>query len=108
MPRGPMGFLTPDQRLMHFADTQKATASMTADAARDFRFKQRDKIMAMNANERAAYTADLTKRWNALAPDARAKIKTDADAWYAQRPMGRGDGGGRGGWGGGPDCPPAN
>jgi len=89
---GPMGFLTAEQRLMHFADVQKATAGMSFDQARDYRMTERNKIMAMSAAERDKYAAELKARWDAL-PDARkAEIKQQAATYWNNRPKG-----GRGG-----------
>lgn len=97
----PMSFLTPDQRTMHFAEVQKATAGMSFDQMRDYRLSMRSKVMAMTADERQKYAADLSAKWNALSADEKVKIQQQFIAFRDQRPMGRGRGMGRGMGGGG-------
>jgi hypothetical protein len=101
---GVMGFLTPDQRMMHFAEVQKATANMSFDDMRNYRLNLRSKVMAMNAAERKNYADDLSTKWNALSADQRAQIQQDFMAYRGSGRWGRGMGMGRGmghGMGGG-------
>jgi len=79
-----MGLFTPEQRLMMMADAEKATADGSIDI-KDYRSLQRDKIKAMSAEKRAAYFADLTKRWAALSPAEQAKLKTAAEQRRKER-----------------------
>jgi hypothetical protein len=92
-PGGPMGFLTTEERLMHFAEMQKATAGMNFDQARAWRLGQREKVMAMTAAERANYAAGLKQRWDALPAARQAEIRQQAETFWNGRPRG-----GRGGW----------
>jgi hypothetical protein len=47
---------------------------------------QRDKLKAMTAEQRTAYIADLTKRWTALPPADKLKLKAAALQWRADHP----------------------
>lgn len=96
---------TPEQRLMMMADAEKATADGSLDMA-NYRAMQRDKLKAMSADKRAAYFADLTKRWAALSPAEQAKLKTAAEDRRKEREA---KGGAMGGMMGGDHahCPPA-
>ncbi len=97
-----MGMFSPEQRLMMMADAEKATADGSL-SMQDYRSMQRDKIRGMTAEQRQAYFADLTKRWNALPPAQQAKLKADAE----QRRKEREANGGAGPMGGaGRNCPP--
>jgi Spy/CpxP family protein refolding chaperone len=97
---GPMGFLTQEQRLMHFADMQKATAPMSFNQARDYRRSERNKVMDMPADQRNRYAADLKARWEALPAAKKAEIQQQATAYWNDRPRGgRGHGWGRHGGG---------
>ena len=78
------GMFTPEQRLMMLADAEKATADGSLDM-KDYRAMQRDKLMAMSADKRAAYFADLTKRWAALSPAEQAKLKASAEQRRKER-----------------------
>lgn len=71
--------MTSEQRLMMFADAKKATADGSLDE-RDYRAMQRDKMRAMSEEQRQAYFADLTKRWNALPAAEQKKLKEEAEA----------------------------
>lgn len=94
---GVMGFLTPDQRMMHFTEVQKATAGMSFDDARSYRLSLRSKVMAMSAAERQKFAADLSGKWNALTPAEQQKARDDFAAYRGGRMgMGRGMGKGRG------------
>ena len=56
---GVMGFLTPEQRMMHFTEVQKATADMSFNDMRAYRWDFRNKVMAMNTAERKKFADDL-------------------------------------------------
>ena len=96
------GMFTPEQRLMMFSDAEKATADGSLDM-KDYRAMQRDKLMAMSADKRQAYFADLTKRWAALSPSEQAKLKSTAEERRKDR-----EAKGEGRMGGGKPCPPAD
>ena len=87
-----MGSLTPEQRMMHFADVQKATAGMSDDQAHAWRQSQHEKTAAMTADQRAASAADLQARWDALPAAKKTEIQTS----FAERHA-------AGGWGHGPE-----
>ncbi len=94
---GVMGFLTPEQRMMHFAEVQKATAAMSFNDMRAYRWDLRNKVMAMSAAERKKFADDLSAKWTALSPDERSKIQQDFAAFRGSgRGMGRGMGHGMG------------
>jgi hypothetical protein len=57
----------------------------------------------MSQDQRKAYAADLTKRWNALSGAEQMKLKADALKWRAEHPRPEGQGKGKGR----PDCRPA-
>lgn len=84
---GIMGSLTPDERLMHFADMQKATAGMDRDAKREYRTQERDKLTAMTPAQRQAYVADLDKRFQALSAADKQKLRDQAEAFRGEHPM---------------------
>jgi len=86
MGQGAMGMFSPEQRMMMFADAQKATADGSLDM-QDYRALQRDKLRAMSADQRQAYFTDLTKRYNALSPAEQKKLKDGALAWRKDHPM---------------------
>ena len=94
-----MAMLAPEQRLMMFADLQKQAESGAVDVEM-LRQMQRDKLRKMSADQRQAYFADLTKRWNALPPAEQKSLKTAAEKWRAEHPRPDGMHGGR------PGCPP--
>jgi len=83
---GFMHFLTPDQRMMLFADTHKDTAGMTDEQRHARREAQRAKFMAMSDAEKQKFAADLQARWNALPADQKAKIQQDMAAFRASHP----------------------
>ncbi|MBU6298432.1 MAG: hypothetical protein KGJ79_05795 [Alphaproteobacteria bacterium] len=95
---GPMGFLTPEERMMHFADIQKATAGMSFDQMRAYRMAERNKVMAMSPAERQKYAADLKAKWDALPTDQKSQMRQQMVSFRANRPM-MGGGMGRGGMG---------
>ena len=100
------GWLSQEQRLMHFSQMQKATAAMSFADARAYRVAEHQKIMTMSAAERDRFAADLTAKWNALSADEQQQIRQHFADWRANRPgrgmgMGRGPGMGRGMGGGG-------
>jgi hypothetical protein len=85
---GPMGFLSQEQRVMHFADVQKATSGMNAEQARSYRMTERDKVTAMTADQRAKYAADLKSRWDALPAAQKTELQQQAATYWKNRPMG--------------------
>ena len=91
---GVMGFLTPEQRMMHFAEVQDATAQMSFNDMRDYRLAFRSKVMAMSGAERQRFVDDLAAKWNALPADRKQKIEDEFTAYRG--PMGAGMGRGRG------------
>jgi len=93
-PRAGAGMFSPEQRLMMFADL-KAQADSSAVDMGILRKMQRDKLKAMSDAQRQTYLADLTKRWAALAPADRDKLKAAALQWRADHPRPEGA------------CPPA-
>ncbi len=107
---GPMNFLSPEERMMHFAEVQKATAGMSFDQMRTYRMTERNKVMAMAPAERQKYAADLKAKWEALPADQQSQVRQQMATFRANRPMmggGRGMGGmgmGHGGMGRG-GCP---
>jgi hypothetical protein len=78
---GVMGFLTPEQRMMHFAEVQKAVAEMSFNDMRSYRSEFRNKVMAMTAAERKKFANDLTVKWNALPSEQKAKLRQDFTAY---------------------------
>lgn len=77
---GPMGMLTPEQRLMLRYDADQATADGSL-SMQDYRAMERDKLKAMTQEQRQAWAADLTKRWTALTPAEQEKLKAEAAAF---------------------------
>lgn len=93
--RGMMrGFFTPEERMMLFVDTWKATATMSDDQKKDYRRAQRERIMAMSETDRAKLKADLAARWAALPDAQKANIKARVEAFMAARRANR-DGSGQ-------------
>jgi hypothetical protein len=90
---GVMGFLTPEQRMMHFSEVQNATAGKDSDAIWAYRSGLRSKVMAMSQDERRKFADTLSVHWTALSPEEKAKIQQD---FFAYRGPGRGTGMGRG------------
>ena len=84
---GMMQFLTPEQRMMMFADMQQATAAMSEEQRQAYRQSQRDKMMNMSDADRQAYAAGLQAKWDALSPDQQAKYRHQAEAFRAGHPM---------------------
>ena len=78
-----MGSLSPEQRMMHFADVQKATAGMSDDQARAWRESQHDKAAAMTDDQRAKDAADLKARWDALSAARKTEIQTSFQERHA-------------------------
>lgn len=99
-PRGGAGLFPPEARLMMFADMQEQAASGAVDVD-TLRQMQRDKLRAMNGDQRKAYVDKLVARFKALPAAEQKKLKTEADAWRASHP--RPEGGWRGDRS---DCPP--
>lgn len=94
------GMFSPEQRLMMFADI-KAEADSGAVDPQVLRQMQRDKLKAMTEAQRAAFAADLTKRWAALSPAAQKQLEADAKTWRDAHPHPEG----AHPEGGHPDCP---
>lgn len=101
---GPMGFLTPEERMMHFADVQKATAEMPVDQMRAYRMAERNKVMGMSPDERQKFASDLKAKWEALPADQKSQLQQQMASFRANRPMMGGRGMGHGGMGRG-GCP---
>jgi Spy/CpxP family protein refolding chaperone len=95
-PRPGFAMISQEQRLMMFADL-KAQADASAVDIEVLRPMQRDKFRAMSEDQRKAYFADLTKRWNALSAGEKLKLKAEALKWRAEHPRPEGR----------RDCPPA-
>jgi len=93
---GFMHFLTPDQRMMLFAESHQDTAGMTDDQRHASREAQRAKITAMSDADRQKFAADLQAKWDALSVDQKAKIQQDMETFRASHPMmGHDHGGGQ-------------
>ena len=88
------GMFSPEERMMLFADTAKATAGMSDDQRHAWRHDQREHFMAMSDADKAKMKADLDARWAALSPAQQADIKAKAEAWRAAH-MGGDHGGGQ-------------
>ncbi|MDE1938221.1 MAG: hypothetical protein KGI68_04300 [Alphaproteobacteria bacterium] len=101
---GPMGFLTPEERMMHFADVQKAAAGMSVDQMRAYRMAERNKVMGMSPAERQKFASDLKAKWDALSADQKSQLQQQMASFRANRPMMGGRGMGHGGRGRG-GCP---
>lgn len=78
------GMLTPEERMMMFADMSKATANMTDDQKHAYRHEQRDRIMAMSEADRSKFKSDLDARWNALTADQKADMTSKMQAFRAE------------------------
>jgi Spy/CpxP family protein refolding chaperone len=74
---GVMSFLTPEQRMMHFADVQRAVANLSPNDMRSYRSQLRDTVMAMMPLDRKQFADDLTAKWKALPPEQKAKLRQD-------------------------------
>jgi hypothetical protein len=85
------GMLTPEERMMMFADMSKATANMTDDQKHAYRHEQRDRIMAMSEADRFRFKADLDARWNALPADQKADMTAKMQTFRAAREARDGD-----------------
>jgi len=81
---GPMGSLTPEQRMMHFVDVQKATSGMSDDQAHAWRRSEHDKVEAMTTDQRTKYAADLKTRWDALPAGQKADIQASFKEKHAK------------------------
>jgi Spy/CpxP family protein refolding chaperone len=89
------GMFTPEERMMLFAQSMKATAGMTEDQRHDYRRQQRERIMGMSDGDRAKFKADLDGSWAALTPEQQADIKAKVDAFRAAHMGGMGRQGGQ-------------
>ncbi len=90
-------FLTPEERMMMFVQMHQATAGMSDDQRHAYREQQRDKVMAMSDSDKQKFAADLQAKWNALPPDKQAEIKSQVEAYRAQRMQQMQGAGGSGG-----------
>ncbi|MEI9885050.1 MAG: hypothetical protein WDN08_00905 [Rhizomicrobium sp.] len=91
--RGAMrGYFSPEERLMLFADSSKATAGMTDDQKHAYRDQRRAQFMAMSEADRAKMKADLAARWAALPADQKAALTAQMEARRAARANGGGTG----------------
>ena len=72
---GVMGSLTPEQRMMHFAEVQDAVANLSPNDMRSYRSALHNQVMAMMPAERMRFANNLTRMWKALPPAQRAKIQ---------------------------------
>jgi hypothetical protein len=79
------GFLTPEERMMMFVQMHQATANMTDDQKQAYRQQQREKFIAMSDSDKQKFAADLQAKWNALPADKQAEIKSQVEAYRAQR-----------------------
>ena len=77
------GMFKPEERMMLFADTFKATANMSDDQRHAYRHEQRNRIMAMSEADRAKFKADLDARWNALPADQKAEMTAKMAAFHS-------------------------
>ena len=72
---GVMGSLTPEQRMMHFAEVQQAVANLSPNDMRTYRSDLRSQVLAMMPAERMRFANDLTRKWKALPPAQKVKIQ---------------------------------
>jgi len=79
------GLLTPEERMMLFADMFKATAGMTDDQKQAYRQQQRTRLVSMSDPDRAKFKADLDARWNALPADQKSAMMAKLKAFMAAR-----------------------
>lgn len=84
-PRPGFALISPEQRLMMFADMKEQAETGAVDI-QVLRQMQREKMRAMSDDQRKAYFADLTKRWAALTPAKQKELKTEAAKWRAEHP----------------------
>jgi hypothetical protein len=89
------GMFSPEERMLLFADSMKATSGMTDDQRHDYRKQQRDHFMTMSDADKAKMKADLDSRWAAMTPDQKADVKARIDAFRAAHGMGDHGGGGQ-------------
>jgi hypothetical protein len=89
---GVINFLTPEQRMMHFAEVQKATAEMSFNDARAYRWTFRDKVMAMSAAERRTFADDLAAKWNKLSAEEKTKVQQEFMTYRGSGRWGMGKG----------------
>lgn len=74
---GVMAMLTPEQRMMHYADVQQAVAPLSFNDMRTYRSQLRNQFIAMTIDERRKVAEDLSQRWKALPPQQRAKLQQE-------------------------------
>jgi hypothetical protein len=79
------GMFTREERMMLFADMFKATAGMTDDQKKEYRQRQRSRIMAMSDSDRAKFKSDLDERWIALSVEQKAAMTARMQPFMAAR-----------------------
>jgi len=72
---GVMGSLTPEQRMMHFAEVQNAVANLSPNDMRTYRSELHNQVMAMMPADRKHFADDLTAKWKALPLKQKAIIQ---------------------------------
>jgi len=77
--------LSPEQKMMLFADMRRATSGMTDDRRKEYRQNRREKFAAMTDSEKQEFAAKLQSEWDSLPADQRASIKQEVMTWRAQR-----------------------
>jgi hypothetical protein len=87
------GMFSPEERMMMFADSMKATAGMSDDQKHAYREKRRAELMAMSDGDRAKLKADLDARWAALSDAQKSDLKAQIEAWRAAHHHDGGSGG---------------
>ena len=85
------GMFTREERMMLFADMDKATSGMSDDQKKDYRHQQRARIMAMSDDDRLKFKSDLDARWSALPADQKAAMTAKMQAFMASRHSGGGE-----------------
>lgn len=78
-PGDPMNFLSPEARMMLFADIDAATASMSDEQRHAFMRNRFDSFRAMSDAAKKTFAAGLKARWDALPPEKQAEIKKRMD-----------------------------
>jgi hypothetical protein len=92
-PGGPMGFLTPEEHIMLFADMLAATKSLSEDQRHAYMRTRFESIRAMSDAARKSFAADLKVRWDALPLDQKAELKKQIEAMRKKGPPPGGQGG---------------
>ncbi len=90
--RGPMSFLTPEERMMLMAQMRSDTVGMTDDQRQAFRQQQRAKFAGMTDADKQKLAAALKAKWDALTPGQQDQLRQQMEAFRASHPMGAGGG----------------